>query len=187
MYETRPRRDCLIFLCTRRDRDFTWLRISGETETRPRRDRESRCLFLQDQDENHLLMNKLIEFWLYYFSKLHIHPLFFPSRNVIPSLFLWVLYYIIAATVVLWCLAGLPDFRPFTAEQQENRNPSVFKHEISSDIRYQIWDTGYTPDWALGMKFLFFLIWWNSFPPSLLLEVQTISCNLSNKLKIYFV
>ena len=36
LYETRPRLDCFIFSWTRRDRDFTWLRISGETETRPR-------------------------------------------------------------------------------------------------------------------------------------------------------
>ena len=36
MCETRPRRDCLIFLCARGDRDETYLKILGETETNPR-------------------------------------------------------------------------------------------------------------------------------------------------------
>ena len=41
-------------------------RLNSKFRPRPRQDRESRCLFLQDQDENHLLMKKMIEFWLYY-------------------------------------------------------------------------------------------------------------------------
>ena len=54
--ETRPRRDCLIFICPRWDltQNSGW-------------DRESRCLFLRDQDDNHHLMKKMIEFWYYYF------------------------------------------------------------------------------------------------------------------------
>ena len=46
-----------------------------------RRDRESWGLFLQDLDKNHLLMNKMIEFWLYYFLKLHIQIRTRPRRD----------------------------------------------------------------------------------------------------------
>ena len=67
----------LIFF-TRRDRDKTvsFFYVRDETETsldsefqaRPRRDQESQCLFLRDRDENHLLMKKMIEFWLIIFE-----------------------------------------------------------------------------------------------------------------------
>ena len=62
------RRDCLIFLCTRRAETS----LDSEFHARPRRDRESRCLFLRDWYENHLLINKMNEFWLYHFLKLDI-------------------------------------------------------------------------------------------------------------------
>ena len=38
------------------------MRLSLPLTQNFRRDRESRCLFLRDQDENHLLMKKMIEF-----------------------------------------------------------------------------------------------------------------------------
>ena len=53
-------------------RDKTETRLNLTFRARPRQDRESWCLFLRDRDENHLLMKKMIEYWLNFFWKLHI-------------------------------------------------------------------------------------------------------------------
>ena len=58
----------MLFFCTRRDPDetvsFFYVReetsLDAECQARPRRDRESRYLFLRDRDENLLLMKQSI-------------------------------------------------------------------------------------------------------------------------------
>ena len=44
-------------------RDETKTKLDSKFQARPKRDQESRCVFLRDQDKNNLLMKKMIKYW----------------------------------------------------------------------------------------------------------------------------